>query len=255
MDSAREGQLNGQPERPKIARRLFVTQVGVGASLAGAAAIGAHAQAIRGAVRRDWEATRHVQDDWLEDIPGQHRLVVDTTSPDGLTSACQFTHSYLAANREEYGLQDNDLAILIILRHRSTSFGFTDAIWKKYGKQLSQHAEFSDPAIGRPFLNRVDQLRDHAMVSVNLRNIYVDAAGGGASGPVGTLTKDGVRFAVCKTSTRTICAAIADATGSKPDALFEELAGNLIPNARLVSAGIVIVNRAQERGYSYVHTL
>ncbi len=32
--------------------------------------------------------------------------------------------------------------------------------------------------------------------------------------------------------------------------MFEEMKANLLPNARLVPAGIVTVNRAQERGYS-----
>jgi intracellular sulfur oxidation DsrE/DsrF family protein len=32
--------------------------------------------------------------------------------------------------------------------------------------------------------------------------------------------------------------------------VFEEMKANLLPNARLVPAGIVAVNRAQERGYA-----
>ena len=247
--------MKEQPERSKMARRLFLARVGAGAGLAGAAAISARANAIRPTKQSEWEPTRHAQDDWLESTAGQHRFVVDTTSADGLSLACQFTHSYLAANREDYGLQDNDLAVLIVLRHRSTPFGFNDVIWKKYGKQLSEEAEYSDPKADRPFIGRLDQLADRALMRVNLRNVYVDTGNGGAAGPVGTLIKDGVRFAVCRTSTRSMCANIAQATGKKPDAVLAELSANLIPNARLVSAGIVIVNRAQERGYSYVHTI
>jgi len=244
-----------RPERPKMARRLFLARVGAGAGLAGAAAVGARANAIRPAARSEWEPTRHAQDDWLESASGQHRFVVDTTSADGVSLACQFTHSYLAANHEDYGLQDSDLAILIVLRHRSTPFGFNDVIWKKYGKQLSEEAEFSDPKADRPFVSRLDQLADRALMRVNLRNVYVDTGNGSTAGPIGTLIKDGVRFAVCRTSTRNMCGNIAQATGKKPEAILDELSANLIPNARLVSAGIVIVNRAQERGYSYVHTL
>ena len=247
--------MKEQPERSKMARRLFLARVGAGAGLAGAAAIGARANAIRPTARPEWEPTRHAQDDWLESVPSQHRFVVDTTSADGVGLACQFTHSYLAANREEYGLPESDLAVLIVLRHRSTPFGFTDTIWKKYGKQLSEEAEFRDPKADRPLVNRLDQLADRALMRVNLRNVYVDTASGNTGGPIGTLIKNGVRFAVCRTSTRYICGNIAQATGQRPDAVLNEVTANLIPNARLVSAGIVIVNRAQERGYSYVHTL
>ncbi len=43
---------------------------------------------------------------------------------------------------------------------------------------------------------------------------------------------------------------IARSTGGNTDAALAELSANLIGNARFVSAGIVAVNRAQERGYS-----
>ena len=46
---------------------------------------------------------------------------------------------------------------------------------------------------------------------------------------------------------------IARATGGDADKILEEMVANLVPNARLVPAGIVAVNRAQERGYSFVH--
>jgi len=34
----------------------------------------------------------------------------------------------------------------------------------------------------------------------------------------------------------------------------EELAAHLVPNSHIVPAGIVAVNRAQERGYSFSYT-
>jgi hypothetical protein len=37
---------------------------------------------------------------------------------------------------------------------------------------------------------------------------------------------------------------------AKIDALYKELTANLVPNAHIVPAGIVAVNRAQERGYT-----
>ena len=60
----------------------------------------------------------------------------------------------------------------------------------------------------------------------------------------------GVQFAVCNLSTHGIASMIAAATGGKADDIYKELAANLIDHARLVPAGIVAVNRAQERGYS-----
>ena len=63
----------------------------------------------------------------------------------------------------------------------------------------------------------------------------------------------GVRFAVCGLSTRTTAQLIAQKTGGNLDAILKELTANLVPNARIVPAGIVTVSRAQERGYTFAY--
>jgi intracellular sulfur oxidation DsrE/DsrF family protein len=60
----------------------------------------------------------------------------------------------------------------------------------------------------------------------------------------------GVQFAICNLSTYAIAGLIADATDQKTDDVYKEITANLIERARLVPAGIIAVNRAQERGYS-----
>ena len=45
--------------------------------------------------------------------------------------------------------------------------------------------------------------------------------------------------------------ALADSTKGNADAVYRELVANLIPNSHMVPAGIVAVNRAQERGYTF----
>ena len=46
---------------------------------------------------------------------------------------------------------------------------------------------------------------------------------------------------------------VAKVAGTDTDAVYKELVGNLLSNAHMVPAGIVAVNRAQERGYSLAH--
>ena len=67
------------------------------------------------------------------------------------------------------------------------------------------------------------------------------------------LIDKGMRFAVCETATRNICGRIARVMHCQPDSVFSDIEANLVPNARMVPAGIVALNRAQERGYSYVY--
>jgi intracellular sulfur oxidation DsrE/DsrF family protein len=55
-------------------------------------------------------------------------------------------------------------------------------------------------------------------------------------------------------STRGIATRIAKANGLEVDSVVKEITANLIGNARMVPAGILAVNRAQERGYSFIYS-
>jgi intracellular sulfur oxidation DsrE/DsrF family protein len=231
------GAMSGKWLQTFMARRSFLARLGTNAGLLGAAGIRAPLAAAQAAPDAPWRPARHPQDDWFDQIPGKHRFVFDTTTPDGMASALRFAANYFIANENAYGLKDSDLAVVIIARHKSTPFAYADAIWAKYGKQISELAEFTDPKTKQP----------------PKINVYAARADGSAqSRPLETLIAKGVQFAVCQMASRAVAETIAKATGGDADAILKEIGANLIPNSRLVPAGIVTVNRAQERGYSFV---
>jgi intracellular sulfur oxidation DsrE/DsrF family protein len=232
----KEFRMSGKWLQSLIARRSFLARLGMGAGVLGATGISSPVAVAQVASDALWRPARHAQDDWYDKIPGQHRFVFDSTTADGMALALRFANNYFTANQNAYGLKDSDLAVVIIARHKSTSFGYTDAIWAKYGKQLSEQAEFTDPKTKEP--PKV--------------NVYAAPADGSdQSGAMDALIKKGVHFAVCQMSSRAIAGRIARATGAETDAILNEIGANLIPNARFVPAGIVAVNRAQEKGYSF----
>ena len=102
-----------------LARRSFLTQVGTGMTVLGAAATvgGPPAAAAQGVEVKRWQPERHSQDEWLDQIPGKHRLVFDTTESSGMESALRYATNYYLANNTGYGLQNSDLAVVIIARH------------------------------------------------------------------------------------------------------------------------------------------
>jgi intracellular sulfur oxidation DsrE/DsrF family protein len=233
--------MSGKWLQSLMARRAFLARLGMGAGVLGAAAAGAPramADAASATSEETFRPARHAQDDWLDKIPGVHRYVFDCTTAEGLASALQFAGNYYNTNESAYGLKDSDLAVLIIARHHATGFGYKDAIWAKYGKQISEQAEFVDP-----------KTKEAPAV-----NLYAAAGDGqtGVAGRMDILIKKGVQFGICNTASRGISGRIAKATGGDSDAILAEIGQNLIANARLVPAGIVAVNRAQERGYSLV---
>lgn len=223
-------------------RRAFLSNLGVAASAVGATLAGAGAGAAQAqtpaasAPEGKWQAVRHPQDDWFDQVAGKHRMFFDSTTPERLADAIQFTGNYFGANTGVYGLANSDLAVIVCLRHRSAPFGFNDAMWAKYGDTLAKRAEFVDP-------------KTKEVPKVNYFTPKAPAAPARARS-LASLMGLGVQFAICNLSTRAISGLIADATGQKADDVYKEIAANLIDRARLVPAGIVAVNRAQERGYS-----
>jgi len=214
-------------QSPSPERRSFLTRLNAGAASVAALAMGGVAMAqVKSAPASRWEPARHDKDDWMDQIPGKHRLVFDTITEDRLKDTLLFANNFLIVNRSDYGLENKDLAVIIVVRHLSTSFGYTNEMWAKYGGSM-----MGRPASGDP--KDAPKANAHAA-------------------PMEALAKQGVQFAVCSMATRATAGFIARAAGATPDAIFAELTANLLTNARTVPAGIVALNRAQERGYSLV---
>ncbi len=224
-------------------RRSFLTRLSAGLTgFAAALATGAATAQGQSTAVTHWQPERHEKDDWLDKLPGKHRLVFDTTTPAGLGEAIAFCNNFMRVNRSDYGLKDNDLAVVIVVRARSTAFGYNDAIWAKYGNVISKRADFEDPKTKQAANSNLYNAADYGD-RLNNRGTTLDS-----------LSKQGVQLAVCSVATRGIAGAIAEAVGGNTDAINSELVANILGNARMVPAGIVAVNRAQERGYSLVTT-
>ena len=209
-------------------RRSFLTRFNAGAAAIAALAVGGVARAqVKSAPATRFEPTRHDKDDWMDALPGKHRLVIDTTSVDGFRDGLLFASNFMLANRNDYGLQNQDLAVIVVARHMSTGYAYNNDMWAKYGASLagqpSADAQATEPPRANP-----------------------------SAASLVALSKQGVQFAVCAMATRRLAGVIARAVGGNADAVNTELIANLVTNGRMVPAGIVAVNRAQERGYSLV---
>ncbi len=227
---------------PPLARRSFLSRFGAGAAAFGAVvgagelATSAQTPAPAGA---PWQPVRHAEDDWLDQPAAKHRFFLDTASVNALGHAIFWANNYFSASRSAaYGLADTDSALVICVRHESTPFAFNDAMWVKYGEALAEHALFTDPKTRQTPIVNVFQT-DGYNTLLNNRGVTFDA-----------LIKRGLRIAVCSLATRGIAAAAARKSGAKVDDVVKELTDNRIGNTHMVPAGIVAVNRAQERGYS-----
>src|SRR5215813_5349848 len=219
-----------------LVRRSFLARIAASYGLVGVASGTSVAAAQSSAT--NFRPARHAQDDWMDKMPGKHRLVFDTTTPAAFGAALAYANNYLTANKDGYGLTDQDHGIIIIARHFATPFAYNDAMWAKYGKVMPPFVIIDDPKTKqRPNFN----LYNVGSYGLDLPNL-------GTTIP--DVVKRGVHFAVCQMATRFFAGPLAQGTGGNADAVYNELVANLVGNSHLAAAGIVAVNRAQERGYT-----
>jgi intracellular sulfur oxidation DsrE/DsrF family protein len=166
----------------------------------------------------------HAQDEWMSAMKGNHRMVLDVTSPAGVPDAIRFAGNLLTGHKNGWGVEESEVAVLVCLRHGATPFGFTDAIWSKYGKTID--AKATPPPAKNPY-NSGDQEQ------------------------LAALAKRGVQFMVCGAGSRGLAGRIAAPDGDV-EAILAEMGANLIPSARIVPVGVVAMVHAQERRFALV---
>lgn len=224
-----------------LARRAFLTRLGAGVTGAGSIYAVPAAASAASAAEGPWQPARHDQDNWLDQVPGKHRFMFDAIVPDGLGHALMFANNYYIANRNGYGLQDSDLAVVIVARHHATPYVLNDSIWAKYGEVIAQQFPFADPKTKQaPRINLFNAAGYGAMLPNN--GVVLDG-----------LLKRGVQFAVCQMALGFYSGKIAATTGAKSEDVLAQLTSNLMANCHPMAAGILAVNRAQERGYAFVN--
>lgn len=221
-------------------RRTFLGRLAAGAAAFGAAAATGASPLHAMPTSSEFKPARHPQDDWMDEIPGKHRLFLDAVTANGAAEAITFASNYALANKTGYGLAAPELAILICYRHFATPFAFSDDAWAKYGAAWSAVIGYKDPATGAAPVRNYWNARGLPGMQPNRGVTVADAAA------------RGIRFCVCDLATSVFAGMAAQATGGKADDIYQELKrGTVIGNAQFVSAGIVAVGRAQERGYSF----
>lgn len=218
-------------------RRSLMLGVGSAVVTAGLGARSAGAQ-TSGAFR----PSRHPEDGWLDQRPGKHRIFIDAATANGAGEAILFANNLYTAHKAAYaGGSDGDLAMVVCLRHFATVFAYTDAVWAKYGKPMSAMVNFTDPKTKEAPSTNLYNSPAYGLSLPNLGNT-IDA-----------VTRRGVYFAVCDAATHFFSEQFAGMTGGSADAIYKDLAASLIPNSRLVSAGVMAVTRSQEHGYSLLY--
>jgi intracellular sulfur oxidation DsrE/DsrF family protein len=205
-----------------VVRRSFLARLAaVGAAITGVAALpsGSGAQPSRGPT--------HPADAWLDDLKGQHKMIFDCVSLENAATGFAFARNFFTANTGPiYQLKDEDINTIVCVRHTASVFGFNDAVWAKY--KLGESQKVTEGG------------------ATAARNTHASTAN--------DLAKRGMIVAVCGMATTRIARTVAAESGLNAGDVEADLKANLVtPTARVVAAGVIVTNRAQERGFSYTY--
>jgi len=206
-----------------VVRRSFLARLAaVGTAIAGVVALPSTSAA------ESSRAPTHPADAWLDDFKGQHKNIYDCTSVENGPMGWTFARNFLTANTGPvYQLKDADINAIVSVRHSASVYGFNDAMWAKYKLGESQKVNDSSgaPAVKNP--------------QVNVAN---------------DLAKRGVIVAVCGLALARISRTVASDAGATAADVEADLRANLVtPTARVVAAGVIVTNRAQEKGFAYTY--
>lgn len=224
-----------------VSRRSVVVGMGAVAAgfLTGASTACAQAPTAQESAT-GFEPTRHELDRWMGDLPGQHRVFVDSATAPGGAEALLYSSNLYNAQENAYSGDPGDFAMVVCFRHLSTPFGYNDDVWSRYGEVFQGMMQFSDPDTGSaPMINLMNST-DHPTLP-NMGNT------------IDSLVARGTQFAVCDAATQFFAQQIANARDESFDAVYAELVAGGIPNSRFVSAGVMALTRAQEYGYSLLY--
>jgi intracellular sulfur oxidation DsrE/DsrF family protein len=178
--------------------------------------------------------TRDELETWLAGMNGENKVIYDCVGATGAADGILFARNFLTLSSEKLGNKDAEMSVIVSFRHFATPYGYNDAIWAKY-PQLAGMLKADDPTTKKPAARNVP--------------LHDDVEGfAGASIPA--LTARGVQIPVCGAATTFIAGMLAGEKGDA-SAVEAELIANLVPGARIVPAGVIIVQRAQKSGFSY----
>tara|TARA_B110000196_G_scaffold318283_1_gene333303 strand:- start:265 stop:948 length:684 start_codon:yes stop_codon:yes gene_type:complete len=216
-----------------LSRRSVLT--GLGLATAGMAVTTAAANESESG----FTPARYDQDAWMGELPGKHRVFMDSSSPKGGAVALLYANNIMNAHASAYDGQDSDYALIVCLRHYSTVLAFDDSVWKKYGEGIHEIVDFPDPETGEaPTVNLVSTIAREGVPNGG-NTIEASAA-------------RGIQLAVCDNAATVISQGLSSMGFGAAEDIYADFKASAVPNSRFVSAGVMAATRAQEYGYTFM---
>jgi len=179
-------------------------------------------------------------DEWFKQIKGKHRVVFDVPHANEIFPFA-WPRIFLATNAAT-GTPEKDCSVVVVLRHFAIGYALEDRLWAKY--KLGEFLKLDDPKTGKPATR--NPFWKPKQGDFNVPGVGVVPIG------INELQESGVMFAACNMAIIVYSAVIAKALNLDPEEVKKDWLSGVLPGVQVMPAGIWAIDRAQEKGCSYV---
>ena len=179
-------------------------------------------------------------DEWFKQIKGKHRIVFDVPHPNDIFPFA-WPRIFLATNAAT-GTPEKDCSAVVVFRHLAIPYAMEDRLWAKY--KFGEVFKADDPKTNKPSTR--NPFWKPATGDFRIPGVGVVPIG------INELQESGVLFCACDMALTVYSGVVAEKMNLDPAEVKKDWVSGILPGVQVMPAGIWAINRAQERGCSYV---
>ena len=182
-------------------------------------------------------------DAWFNqlDKKGKHKIVFDAVTPNE-TLTFAWPKIYQLTNTMT-GASENDLGIVLVLRHETIGYAMESRLWEKY--KFGDFFKVNDPVTKAPSTrNMYWQPKEGDFKVPGIGNVEIG---------INQLQDHGIMICACNMALTVLSAIAADKMKMDPKTVYDDWKSGVLPGIQIVPSGVWAVGRAQEHGCAYCY--
>jgi hypothetical protein len=172
---------------------------------------------------------------WLEGLTSKHKQFFDAPTANGGVPLVHVMNYYDTYNKA-FNVKDADIDAVLTFYGATTFYGLNDAAWAKY--QIGEFLETND-ATGKPATANPWRAAP-VVLGMTLPQASLES-----------LHKRGATLILCNNALTIFSALLAQKRGLDPNAVYQDMKANILPEVDLVPGMVVAIEQAQRAGLSY----
>ena len=172
---------------------------------------------------------------WLDGLTSKHKQFFDAPTANGGVPLVHVMNYYDTYNKA-FNVKDADIDAVLTFYGATTFYGLNDAAWAKY--QIGEFLETND-ATGKPATANPWRAAP-VVLGMTLPQASLES-----------LHKRGATLILCNNALTIFSALLAQKRGLDPNAVYQDMKANILPEVDLVPGMVIAVEQAQRAGLGY----